>query len=65
MVAIVIAMTYIFNIYLLSEVELQLYNLRANSCQPQGKMSFLFKLTACIEVLTENNTLVKFKQDML
>ena len=65
MVAIVIAMTYIFNIYLLSEVELELYNLRANSCQPQGTMFFLFKLTACIEVLTENNTLVKFKQDML
>ena len=27
-------------------------------------MFFLFKLTACIDVLTENNTLVKFKQDM-
>ena len=26
---------------------------------------FLLKLTACIEVLIENNTLVKFKQNML
>ena len=51
------------NIHLLSEVVLELFKSRASSCQLQGTMFFLLKITACIEVLTENNTLVKFKQD--
>ena len=49
-------MKYIFNIHLLSEMELYLYRL---------EQCFLFILTACIEALIENKTLVKFKQDML
>ena len=49
-------MKYIFNIHLLSEMKLYLYRLRT---------MFLIKLAACIEALIENNTFVKFKQDML